>query len=85
MEELPPIFEESGEIDSWKELADCREADPDIFFPGTKEEEAQAKRICAGCSVADLCLKYALEAREPFGIWGGASEKDRRRMRRARP
>ncbi|MFN2615216.1 MAG: WhiB family transcriptional regulator [Actinomycetota bacterium] len=71
---------------SWQERALCRQADPNLFFAPqvteTKEEklarEAKAKEICARCPVKASCLRYAIDTREPFGIWGGLNETERR-------
>ena len=68
----------------WHELAACRGADPEIFFRGQGQEVDTAKRICAGCPVQLPCLQAALERGEKFGVWGGMSEKQRRRIRRER-
>lgn len=59
-------------------------ADPDLFFPGRGESNEDAVSICKRCPVRDLCLEYALEHGEHHGIWGGTSERERRRIRRAR-
>ena len=71
--------------------AACKGADPDLFFgpdaefvTGRQEREAKAKAICAGCPVRDACLAYALDAREAYGVWGGANEDERRAMLRQR-
>jgi WhiB family redox-sensing transcriptional regulator len=67
----------------WVALAGCREADPEIFFSdGDAEGTAVALRICAGCPVAEECLEWALLARASFGVWGGTTEQDRRRLLR---
>lgn len=72
-----------GDTD-WKAAANCRGADPELFFPGRGDLDglAAAKAVCAGCAVTGPCLAYALEHGEP-GVWGGTSERERRRMRRA--
>jgi WhiB family transcriptional regulator, redox-sensing transcriptional regulator len=73
-----------GESLEWQKHANCLGVDPELFFPERGESTAMAKEICAGCTVQDDCLEWALEAGEKFGIWGGKSERERRRMRRAR-
>jgi WhiB family redox-sensing transcriptional regulator len=61
----------------------CNSTDPDLFFPGRGESTAEAKRICQGCPVRQECLDYAMTPPfERFGIWGGLSERERRRIRR---
>ncbi len=78
-EVTPPITQQS-----WHEQAACRGLDPDIFYPVTDEEAESAKDICAGCTVRVACLEYALIGREHEGVWGGATERDRRRIVRQR-
>jgi WhiB family redox-sensing transcriptional regulator len=70
---------------SWRLYARCAETDPEAFFPGKGESSRSAKRVCAGCTVRAECLEYALTYDVRFGIWGGVSERERRRMRRRRP
>jgi WhiB family redox-sensing transcriptional regulator len=69
---------------SWRQRAACRGADPDIFYPASDEEAEPAKAICGQCSVRQPCLEYALANRERDGIWGGATERERRRIIRQR-
>ena len=69
---------------SWRDHAACRGVDPDIFYPVTEEESEVAKAICAMCSVRSSCLEHALAGREKEGVWGGATEKERRRIIRQR-
>ena len=78
---------------SWRELAACRTADPELFFPIGKtgpaiEEIQRAKAVCASCPVRLECLNYAVARPEKYGTWGGLNEDERsaerrRRMRRA--
>jgi WhiB family redox-sensing transcriptional regulator len=69
---------------SWRARAACRGVDPDIFYPMTDEEAEEAKAICRGCAVHETCLEWALANRERDGVWGGATERERRRMARQR-
>ena len=69
---------------SWRNRAACRGVDPDVFYPVSEEDAVQAKAICAQCPVREACLEYALAARERDGVWGGATERERRRMIRHR-
>ena len=69
---------------SWRQRAACRGIDPDIFYPASEEEADEAKAICAVCPVREACLEYALANRERDGVWGGATERERRRMIRQR-
>jgi WhiB family redox-sensing transcriptional regulator len=66
----------------WAAFGSCRRADPDLFFPGSEEDAAEALRICAGCPVRSQCREWALETRVRYGIWGGLTERDRRRLLR---
>lgn len=68
----------------WRELGACRGLEPSVFYPDEGDDAAEAKEICAGCSVRVACLEYALATREKSGVWGGATEKERRRMIRQR-
>jgi WhiB family redox-sensing transcriptional regulator len=68
----------------WRELGACRGLDPGIFYPETDEEAAQAKRVCNQYHVQAACLEHALAQREKEGIWGGATERERRRIIRQR-
>ncbi|WP_436793325.1 WhiB family transcriptional regulator [Actinospongicola halichondriae] len=82
-----PTFEEPGDIfasPAFMDLGSCRGVDPDIFFPDRGDSLAPAKAVCAECIVRDECLEYALANGERFGVWGGTSERERRRIRRAR-
>ena len=67
----------------WADEAKCLTAEPDTFFPEKGGSTREAKRICDGCPVTAECLEYALANDERFGIWGGMSERERRRLRRA--
>ena len=66
----------------WQEKALCAQTDPEAFFPEKGGSTREAKRICLGCEVKDACLEYALANDERFGIWGGLSERERRRLKR---
>ena len=68
----------------WKDLSNCRGVDPDLFFPERGASTREAKEVCRGCEVRIDCLEYALQTGEKFGIWGGMSERERRRIRRQR-
>jgi WhiB family transcriptional regulator, redox-sensing transcriptional regulator len=68
----------------WRQRAACRGVDPDIFYPVSEEDAEEAKVICEACAVRETCLEYALAHRERDGVWGGATERERRRMLRQR-
>jgi WhiB family redox-sensing transcriptional regulator len=78
VEELPPTLDEAG----WQERALCAQTDPEAFFPEKGGSTREAKRVCLGCDVRGECLEYALENDERFGIWGGLSERERRRVKK---
>lgn len=69
---------------SWRQRAACRGVDPDIFYPASDEDADEAKGICGVCPVREACLEYALVNRERDGVWGGATERERRRLIRQR-
>lgn len=69
---------------AWQSDALCAQTDPEAFFPEKGGSTRDAKRICTSCEVRAQCLQYALENDERFGIWGGLSERERRRLRRDR-
>jgi len=67
----------------WMTDGVCAQVDPDLWFPEKGGSTREAKALCARCPVHPECLAYALAHDERFGVWGGASERDRRRMRRS--
>src|ERR687895_770109 len=71
-----------GNAPEWQERALCAQTDPEAFFPEKGGSTKEAKRICAGCEVRAECLEYALANDERFGIWGGLSERERRKLKR---
>ncbi len=72
----------SEDDNAWRLQALCAETDPEAFFPEKGGSTREAKRVCSGCAVRAECLEYALANDERFGIWGGLSERERRRLRR---
>ncbi|RJQ68174.1 WhiB family transcriptional regulator [Pseudonocardiaceae bacterium YIM PH 21723] len=79
--ELIDLFGEPEEQD-WQENALCAQTDPEAFFPEKGGSTREAKRICTGCEVRAECLEYALAHDERFGIWGGLSERERRKLKK---
>lgn len=69
----------------WPEQGACREVDPDLWFPeqGDRAANHAAKEICAWCPVMTECRQWALDSREPYGVWGGMSARERRSVWRA--
>jgi len=81
---LPPLRE--GDWD-WRIRAACRETDTSTFYHADNERglfrvrrEMQAKAVCARCPVIENCLRFALRAREPYGVWGGLSPEEREEL-----
>jgi WhiB family redox-sensing transcriptional regulator len=84
-EGLMALYDEiEAEERSWQDYANCLGVDPDLFFPERGASTREAKEVCRGCVVREDCLEYALQNGEKFGIWGGMSERERRRIRRQR-
>lgn len=75
-------LDEPAGVLAWQERALCAQTDPESFFPEKGGSTREAKRVCTSCEVRIECLDYALANDERFGIWGGLSERERRRVRR---
>ncbi|GAA4918278.1 transcription factor WhiB [Stackebrandtia albiflava] len=71
-----------GHVPEWQERALCAQTDPEAFFPEKGGSTREAKRICTRCEVKAQCLEFALAHDERFGIWGGLSERERRKVKR---
>jgi WhiB family redox-sensing transcriptional regulator len=67
---------------AWQSDSLCAQTDPEAFFPEKGGSTRDAKRICQTCEVKAQCLDYALQNDERFGIWGGLSERERRKLRK---
>ncbi|MBE0009025.1 MULTISPECIES: WhiB family transcriptional regulator [unclassified Arthrobacter] len=81
---LPGIgqdFDDEGEL-GWQADSLCAQTDPEAFFPEKGGSTRDAKKVCGACNVRSQCLEYALANDERFGIWGGLSERERRRLRK---
>lgn len=76
------LSDDTFDGEPWQEKALCAQTDPESFFPEQGVGAREAKRVCASCPVRSECLEYALQNDERFGIWGGFSESERRRLRR---
>ncbi|MGL5816357.1 MAG: WhiB family transcriptional regulator [Phycicoccus sp.] len=66
----------------WQERSLCAQTDPEAFFPEKGGSTREAKKVCVGCEVRSECLEYALANDERFGIWGGMSERERRKLKK---
>lgn len=67
---------------SWQERALCAQTDPEAFFPEKGGSTREAKKVCTSCEVRAECLEFALANDERFGIWGGLSERERRKLKK---
>lgn len=83
---VPGVRRDIGSADentlAWQTDALCSQTDPEAFFPEKGGSTRDAKRICTSCDVKSECLEYALQNDERFGIWGGLSERERRKLKR---
>ncbi|TFC36651.1 WhiB family transcriptional regulator [Cryobacterium sp. TMT1-62] len=81
---VPGVRKEVGDGDllSWQSDSLCAQTDPEAFFPEKGGSTRDAKKICSSCEVKTQCLQYALANDERFGIWGGLSERERRKLRK---
>ena len=77
-----PVEDDDSPL-AWQVDALCAQTDPEAFFPEKGGSTRDAKRVCTSCEVKSECLEYALQNDERFGIWGGLSERERRRLRRS--
>ncbi|MCL3862691.1 WhiB family transcriptional regulator [Actinotalea sp. K2] len=85
--EVAPVLPLFGTVEDetvlgWQERALCAQTDPEAFFPEKGGSTREAKKVCTGCEVRAECLEYALEHDERFGIWGGLSERERRKLKK---
>ena len=76
------------DTDDWRDSAACRDTDPELFFPiGTTgmalDQIEAAKAVCQACAAQAPCLEFALATNQESGVWGGASEEERRKLRKA--
>lgn len=69
---------------TWMLGGNCRDREPSFFFPSDGVGVEIARQVCAECPVKIECLEYALRYRIEHGVWGGASERERRRILRSR-
>lgn len=90
------VTRERPSTTSWRQLGRCRGVEPEIFYPAAAADdddaglariaaaEETAKAICVICPVREACLEHALSVREKHGVWGGLTERERRRILRRR-
>ena len=82
VEEFAEDWEPEDGALSWQERALCAQTDPEAFFPEKGGSTREAKKVCLSCDVRSECLEYALAKDERFGIWGGLSERERRKLKK---
>lgn len=83
-QEAEITVDEDNEADgplAWQADGLCAETDPEAFFPERGGSSLEAKRICGECTVRATCLQYALDHDEQYGIWGGLSQRERRKLK----
>ena len=80
--EFSSLLPEGEGEGSWQERALCAQTDPEAFFPEKGGSTREAKMVCVSCEVRAECLEYALANDERFGIWGGLSERERRKLKK---
>ena len=76
------LLEPDAEDGGWQERALCAQTDPEAFFPEKGGSTREAKKVCLTCDVRNECLESALMKDERFGIWGGLSERERRKLKK---
>lgn len=81
LEDALGAAEPGGWFEPWMDEAACAQTDPELFFPEKGASAKLAKKICAGCPVAAQCLEFALRNDDRFGVFGGLSERERRKLR----
>lgn len=77
-----PSLGRPWDLPAWMTQALCVETDPEAFFPAKGGSTREAKTVCRRCPVSFECLEYALANEDRYGIWGGMSERERRKLYR---
>jgi WhiB family redox-sensing transcriptional regulator len=76
------VLDGDAEELGWQERALCAQTDPEAFFPEKGGSTREAKKVCLSCEVRAECLEYALAHYVRVGIWGGLSERARRKLKK---
>ncbi|MEI6495405.1 MAG: WhiB family transcriptional regulator [Actinomycetota bacterium] len=79
-----PLTTDTDSVTAWMAGGNCRNYPPAVFFPSDGVGVDRARKICADCPVSATCLEYALDERIEHGVWGGCSERERRRILKRR-
>jgi WhiB family redox-sensing transcriptional regulator len=74
--------EDPAPPDHWQDRAACFGIEPDLFFPVSEDVAGPALAFCCSCRIREECLAWALKNGERYGVWGGLTEQQRRRMQR---
>ncbi|MDP9242887.1 MAG: WhiB family transcriptional regulator [Actinomycetota bacterium] len=80
--DVTSLPEDPAPPDHWQKQAACYGIDPDVFFPTSEEEAGEALDFCSDCRIRETCLAWALKNGERYGVWGGLTEQQRRRLSR---
>jgi WhiB family redox-sensing transcriptional regulator len=80
--DLDALPTEPSPPDHWQDRAACFGIEPDVFFPISEEEAGAALAYCSVCRIREECLAWALKNGERYGVWGGTTEQQRRRLQR---
>ena len=72
------------DVSAWRTRSACLDSDPDVFFPISEEEAGPALAFCGACRIREECLAWAMKNGERYGVWGGLTERERRRILRQR-
>lgn len=75
-----PFLDDPEDQVSWQDRGLCAQTDPEAFFPEKGGSARPAKEVCRSCEVRAECLEYALVHDERFGVWGGKTERERRKL-----
>ncbi len=81
---MPEVQISDAKSEDWMELAACQDVSPNVFFPDDGAGVRLAQIVCRHCVVREACLEYALENKIDHGVYGGRSERERRRILRQR-
>jgi len=86
LERSPAKAVKGPAVQKWRSVGLCRGSDTMVFYPPSEDDSLaeEAKTICAMCAVRKPCLEFALNTREKHGVWGGLTERERRRVLRQR-
>lgn len=81
-DDLAALLGYDPDVADWRVSAVCAQTDPGLFYPDKGESARPGKKVCTGCPVRAQCLQWALKHDERHGIWGGLSDRERRRLKR---